>query len=211
MTIGAAYQSRRPYADQYLEVVDSYGDRLLRGGHYAYEAGSAVEAETHATVAARSWRGAFDRSSEHFQVAQATRSAAVVATGSTEYLAVPVFRTYARHVYAFHRALVGAALERLLRQPLVRVEGPHTLEVSLCDLGRARILHLLHYVPRRRAPDLDIVEDMIRLREVAIAVRLDLPPEQERKALEVKYVDGYARAVVPEVKGHAIVDCEWTT
>lgn len=218
LPMGVAYRSPWPFDDQYLEAVGAYGERLQRAVHYAYETGAAVEAEPQATVMARSWRGYFDRSSDHFQVAQApwseaTRWAAVVATESTEYLAVPIFRAYAKHGYAFHRDLVGAALERLLPEPLLRAEGPHTLEVTVCDLGRVRILHLLHYVARRRAPDLDIVEDTIPLREVPIAVRLDRQPQQvyvapERKALEFKYMDGYVRAVVPEVNGHAMVVCE---
>jgi len=147
----------------------------------AYETGSAVRARTGATLLARVWRGYFDKDYRHFQVEQtpysaSTDYAAVAQSGNIIYIATPIFRSYARYAYAFYRQLVASAIERLLPNPLVRAEGPSTLQATVTQQGARRIVHLLHYIPERRAPNLDVVEDVIPLFDVKVALRLPQKP-----------------------------------
>src|SRR5205085_8232469 len=64
------------------------------------------------------------------------------------------------------------SLGELLPEPLLRVEAPSTAEVTLLAQeveGESRLVaHLLHYVPQRRADNLDLVEDVIPLHDVPL-------------------------------------------
>lgn len=70
-------------------------------------------------------------------------------------------------------------------------------------------MHLLHYVPQRRA-DIDIVEDVLPLNGVRIGLRLPEPPRSVSlapggEALTWHHDGGYAWAEVERVEGHAHV------
>jgi hypothetical protein len=219
LPVGAVYEGRWKHEAQYLEVLEE-----LRGGlpdmiEKAYETGSAVKASPGTKVLARVWQAYFDRDYRHFQVAQtpysaATDYAAVTASGSILYIATPIFRTYALSGYAFYRKLVGNCLERFLPDPLLRVEGPSTLEATLTDQAGRRIVHLLHYIPQRRAPEVDIVEDVIPLHNVNLAARLEQRPRQvylapQRRDLPFEWAGGYARTVVPTLEGYQMIVFEF--
>ncbi len=183
--------------------------------HEMYETGSAVKVQPGATELARVWGGYFDKDFRHFQVEQTpyhepTGYAAAAQRGRIVYFAVPIFRAYARHGYPVYRQLVGNALRRLLPEPLVKAEVPTTAQVTVTSQRGRQILHVLHYVPERRSPDLDIVEDVIPLHNVGLAARLRQRPAKvylapQREELRCDYRDGYARVTVPIVNGHQMV------
>lgn len=215
LPVGVDYQGRWEHEAQYVEVLDELRHGMPAMVEEAYETGSAVKAQAGTKVLARVWKAYFDRDYRHFQVAQTpysepTEYAAVTATGNVIYIATPIFRTYAQSGYAFYRKLVANCLERLLPEPLVRVEGPSTLEATLTTQGGRRIVHLLHYIPQRRAPEADIVEDVIPLANVKVAVRLERRPGKaylapQKQSLSFEFTGGYARATVPVVEGHQMV------
>jgi hypothetical protein len=91
------------------------------------------------------------------------------------YFAHPLFALY--HQYAPHwaKTLLGAALDLLLPEPLVRAGGPSSALFALnrqSAEGRL-VLHALHYVPERRAERLDIIEDIIPIHDVPVSVRAE--------------------------------------
>jgi hypothetical protein len=205
--LGVDYVSAWPWQTQYAD----FGG----GVQVLYEPGHAVTARPAATVLATSWRPYFDNDYQHFQVEQppfseATEYAAAVTTDNTAYIAAPIFRTYARHGYPVYRDLVAAMLAQLLPDPLVQASGPTTLQVTVTEQPGRRIVHLLHYVPERRAPNQDVVEDVLPVRDVALRVRVPERPSAvylapRRQAVEFDYSSGYARLTVPEVRGHQMV------
>jgi hypothetical protein len=76
-----------------------------------------------------------------------------------------------------------------------------------------RIVHLLNYIPERRAPDLDIVEDVIPLSNVKLRFRMDqilqkvyLAPQ--RKNIDFSYANGYVFTLVPTLIGHQMIGFE---
>jgi hypothetical protein len=81
--------------------------------------------------------------------------------------------------YPVYRQVVAAVLDRLLPDPLVRTSLPTTAEVTVLrqpsgaggNTPERVVCHILHYVPQRRTPDLDLVEDIIPLHNVEVAVR----------------------------------------
>lgn len=209
------YEGPWKHEVQYLEVLDPLARGLPGMVHVAYENGSAVKARPGATVLARIWASYFDRDFRHFQVEQtpfskATDYVAVAASRGLVYVAIPIFRAYARFGYAFYRQLTGNAIARLLPDPLVRATLPSTAQVTVTSQPGRCIVHLLNYVPERRAPDLDIVEDVFTLVNVRIALRSDHSPREvylapQRRPLRFDYVDGYVTTEVPAITGHQMV------
>ena len=72
------------------------------------------------------------------------------------------------------------------------------------------IVHLLQYCPERRATNLDLIEDIVPLRDVEMSIQLKrkparvyLAPQNEKISFEFK--SGRAHVRVPEVRGHAMV------
>jgi methyl coenzyme M reductase beta subunit len=146
LPIGVTYESPWKHDDQYIEVIDAKVNGLPEMIQIAYETGTAVRTTLGGTSLARSWKSYFDKDYEHFQVeqippAQATEYSAAVATSNTVYFATPIFRTYARFGYPFYRDLVGASLSRLLAEPLVSAEGPTTMQATVTEQPKRRIVH----------------------------------------------------------------------
>jgi hypothetical protein len=161
----------------------------------------------------------FNRTWEHFCSHQHTPSsgragyAGVVRRGRCVYFAHPVFTQYGRNAALWCKRMVLNAVELLLPQPLVRVDGPSTLLAALNEQAAERrwVLHLLHYIPERRGSTFDVVEDVIPLREVAVSVRADEPLAGVRcvpggEELTWRAADGRIHFTVPEVRGHQMVE-----
>jgi hypothetical protein len=140
--------------------------------------------------------------------------AVVTQRGQVIYISFPIFESYALNSYSVEKQIVANSIRRLLPNPLIEVKAPSTAEVTLTEQpGGRRVVHILHYPAERRAPDLDIVEDVIPLRDVALALRIEQTPRQvylapQRQNLKFDYRQGYARVVVPEVNGHQMVAFE---
>jgi hypothetical protein len=69
---------------------------------------------------------------------------------------------------------------------------------------------VLHYLPQRRHPGFDTLEEILPLQNVSLAVRTDTPPQSVYLApsgqpLDFATADGRVRVTLPEVRGHAMV------
>jgi hypothetical protein len=79
------------------------------------------------------------------------------------------------------------------------------------------LVHLLHYIPQRRATELEIIEDIIPLHQVKVSLHLPRPARQVllqpggEIPLETWEANGRLEFVVPEVRGHQIVAIEFET
>ncbi len=128
------------------------------------------------------------------------------------YFSHPIFSPYERNAPRWCKRLFLNALDLLLPEPLVRHDGPSTLEVALNEQERdgRRVLHLLHYIPERRGQDFDVIEDVIALHDLGLGVREDrevravtLAPGGE--ALPFGRHDGRVEFVLPRLHGHQMV------
>jgi hypothetical protein len=215
LPLGLTYEGPWKHEAQYLEPLGEFQRGIPAMVHTAYETGSAVKANSGTAVLARVWQAYFDKDFRHFQVEQTPYSAATdyvgaARSGNIIYFAIPLFRTYARSAYAVYRDLVGNALEMLLPKPLVRAELPSTAQVTVTAQPGRRIVHVLHYIAQRRAPNLDVVEDVIPLNQVKLALRSERKPGRvylapQRHDLQANWQDGYAHCVVPVVAGHQMI------
>ncbi|MBV9658053.1 MAG: beta-galactosidase trimerization domain-containing protein [Verrucomicrobia bacterium] len=142
--------------------------------------------------------------------------AAVVENGHCTYVAFPLFTVYAEQGDRVYRQLVAALLTRLLPAPQFHVaNAPTTLVASLMHQENERrwIVHFLHYPASRHIGETALVADVVPLHEVAFDLALPQPPRAvylapEHAPLAHTFADGRVRAIVPEVRGHAMVVLE---
>ena len=139
--------------------------------------------------------------------------------GGVMYLAHPVFTLYARKGAVAYREYAMRALRALLGAPTVEVEGlPSTGRVTLQDQsaeGR-KVLHLVWAPTVKRGgvwdKDIEIVEDLMPLRDVRVAVRPGAPVASARLVPSGQRLDtatdpdGTVRFTVPEFTCHQMVE-----
>jgi hypothetical protein len=108
---------------------------------------------------------------------------------------------------------VRNAVDLLLPERLVTAGLPSSGQATVMrqrDAGDRLIVHLLSYAPERRTPQIDLIEDVVPLRDVALAVRPGFRPARVYEVpgeapLSYEWDGQVARLAVPSVVGHAMV------
>jgi len=214
---GVRLVGEAPYSPDFL-LPGALGAGLPDTPHVMYLRGLAVEPAAGAQVLCPVEKPYFNRTWRHFCSHQHTPAEGpadypgVVRAGSCIYFAHPIFATYDQYAPLWCRSLLGAALDLLLPEPAVRAGGPSTACFTLNSQPdhRRLVLHVLHYIPERRAAQLDIIEDVIPLFDVPVSVRapqgaraVELVPQGE--PLPFTQRDGRLEFTLPRVEGHQMV------
>lgn len=134
----------------------------------------------------------------------------VTRRGRVIYIASPLFTAYKKQAYPVHRDIVGNCVSLLLPDRLVKASLPTNGQVTLLAQRGRLVAHLVYYVWQRRAPDLDIIEDVVPIHNVSLAVRTGRQPAMvytapEREQLEFNFANGVSQCIVPLVRGHQMV------
>ena len=206
-----------PFQTTYIRFGREIDADVPTTDHVMYERGVRVTPSGGATALAKVVEPYFDRSwrhfSSHFQTPpeqKPSKFAAAVARDNVGYIAYPIFGAYARNANVPYRLLVRNLLDRLLSQPLLRVDAPSTAETTVTRQGKRTIVHVLYYSAERRTEKLDIIEDIVPLFDVPMSLKLDRPPKKvylapDGEAIAFEYLAGRVNLRVPEVRGHAMV------
>jgi hypothetical protein len=215
----AVYEGELRYSPDFLQPADSVG--LGNGVYVMYEKGIAVKATEGAEPLATIFEPYFNRTYRHFCSHNHTPpkgtsgQPGALIKGRIAYFSHPVFSTYAQHSMLFHRDLVLRALDRLMPDPLVTVNGPSTLQANVTaqDGEKRIVLHLLHYIPERRGRRLDIVEDVIPLFDLKVSMALEGSPKvtlvPQGTELDTRLESGKLTFNVPRVDGHQMVAIDY--
>ncbi|HQK94468.1 MAG TPA: beta-galactosidase trimerization domain-containing protein [Armatimonadota bacterium] len=124
----------------------------------------------------------------------------------------PLFTSYIVDGQIPVKRFVSNTLARIMSEPLVRAPGmPSFARVNVTAQPHRRMLWVMSYVPERRGDTVDMIEEPIELRDVAVSLRADgrevrsvyLAPD--RQPLTFSLRDGYLHTVVPQVRGYAVV------
>ncbi len=220
--LGVRLIGEAPYSPDFLVPGGEIGASLPATEHVMYLRGLEVAAADGAEVLAGVNAPYFNRTWEHFCSHRHTPSAGraaypgVVATESTVYFAHPVFTQYGDNAPRWCKVLVAGAIDRLLGEPLVRVEGPSTVLAMLNEQAEEQrwVLHLLHYVPERRGGAFDTIEDVIPLYDVKVSVRADREIADVRTAYQGKKLPfekrkGRIELALPKLEGHQMIELKW--
>jgi hypothetical protein len=194
------------------------GQGLPQTEHVMYMRGMEIEAQPGSQVLADLILPYFDRTYKHFCSHRQTPSAgktgspAIVQNGRAIYFAHPIFTQYNQNAPRWCKTLFLNAVAMLLPEPLIRHDGPSTMEVSVSAQAAENrwILHLLHYIPERRSQDVDIIEDVIPLYEIKVSVKAPQTVKAvaripEQKTLTYEQKGDRVEFVVPKLVGHQMI------
>ena len=140
-----------------------------------------------------------------------SKFAAAVLSGRVGYIAYPIFLAFANHGNLPYRMLVQNMIRKLIGEPLLKVQGPSSLEATVMRQPSGRtMVHLLNYCPERRTPKLDIVEDIVPLFDLPLSLKLAKKPKRvylapQETQLDFEYADGRVSVIVPKVEGHQMI------
>lgn len=210
-----------PYSVTYLRFDKSVRGRLPEIDHVFYEPGIRLLPREGDVVLAQVVEPYFERSWQQFcshaqtpPRLECSSFVAGVVRGNRALFALPIFRAYAKHANLPCRQLAAAALERLIPEPLLRLEGPSYLEAVVTDdaLGR-RVVHLLSFLPEKRSRELEMIEEAVPARNVTLDLRINgnakavtLQPEGEDVAFTSS--DGRTLVSLDWVEGHQMLVVE---
>jgi hypothetical protein len=137
---------------------------------------------------------------------------AVTLKGRIAHISHAVFRGYHEAAPVPLRQIVANLLKRLLPEPAARADAlPSFARLTVTRQANRHMLHVLAYVPERRGPNIDMIEEPIELRDVCVSLRLDgatptrvveAPSEQ---ALPYDISNGYVTTTIPVVNGYTMV------
>ncbi|HEV2122269.1 MAG TPA: alpha-amylase family protein, partial [Chloroflexota bacterium] len=194
--------------------------------HVVYEPGWTVEAEPGAERLASVVPPYFNRDHLHFMSHAQTppavapgadlppqSSPAVTRRGGVAYIAFPLCRAYRRSGNQVYRTLLLSAIDLLNPKHMVRAGIPSSGQVTLLRQSRAGgrlVAHLLYYVAERRTPQIDIIEDVVPLRDVPLSVETGFQPMRVYEApsgqtLNFQWDGDMATVQLPLLQGHAMV------
>jgi len=219
-TLGVTWEGPSPYAPEFLHLEPELAAVAPPLDYVVYERGERVRALPGAEVLARVGEPYFNRtpftytSHQHSPIARVTDVPAITRRGKVAYCAYPLFRAYKLHGNQIYKQVIAGLLASLLPDPLLKVEAPSTAEATVLRQevgGETRLVaHLLHYVPQRRTPSLDLVEDVIPLYDVGLAVKAPSRPRRAYLApqgtdLPLQWDGVYASCRVPKLEGHQLI------
>ncbi|MBS1251682.1 MAG: hypothetical protein MAG451_00715 [Anaerolineales bacterium] len=203
---------------EYILPEGEIGQGLPETEHAMYMKGLEVEAEPGSEVLADKILSYFDRTYRHFCSHRQTPSSGqvgnpgIVQSGRAIYFAHPIFTQYNQNAPRWCKALFLNTLDILLPAPLVRHEGPSTLQVTVNEqpVENRWVVHLLHYVPERRGEDFDVIEDVIPLYDVKVSVRVprevtEVAGVPERQPLNFQQNGDRVEFVLPQLAGHQMI------
>lgn len=140
---------------------------------------------------------------------------ALIQHGKVIFAAHPLDRMYHWHGAPPHRDLFAAALKRIHTTPSLEVELPSAGRVNLlhqADKNRY-IAHLLYAAPHYRGK-LELIEDLVELRDVPVVLRVPKDVKSARLVpgdvqMQLEREKGAYRVTVPEFTMHCAVVFEY--
>lgn len=216
--LGVAYCGETSFSPEY--IVPRFPLAHWETAAFAIYSSMQEIAATHGTVLADRQDPFFNRDLQHFcshQHAPTTEEnagPAMVGTDQTVYLAFPAFRCYAEQGQTVLREIVLHGLRLLITPTLITNLPAQGVQTVMRQPSEGRqIIHLLYVSPVKRGQGIEVIEDILPLRDVTIALRLAQSPRRVYLApqgtdLPWNVEDGVLRATVPEMRGHQMVVVE---
>ena len=217
-SLGVEFVDDAPFSPDFIVPKGGVGKGLPAVEHVMYRKGLLVKVAKGAKTLSSTKVPYFNRTWDHYCSHRHTPSSgkkgypAIVENGNCIYFAHPVFEEYAEYATLWTKTLVLNALAMLLDAPTLTHDGPSTL-VTAVNRQKAEnrlVVHLLHYIPERRA-DFDIIEDVIPLHDLGMSVKAPKKVKSVRcqpsgQELDFEIVDGRAVFTLPKLVGHELIE-----
>ncbi|MFW6279174.1 MAG: alpha-amylase family protein [Bacillota bacterium] len=223
--LGVELVGPAPYSPDFLVPRGEIGIGLPQTEHVMYKQGLEVKARPEAEILAETYIPYFNREWNHFCSHSHTPSAGksgypgIVQHNQAIYFAHPIFTQYRTKAPLWCKKMFLHALNLLLDEPLVQHEGPSSLMVTLNEQEEENrwFLHCLHYIPERRAEEIDIIEDVIPLSDTFVSLKVpagkivaELKLVPENTPIDYKVKRGRVEFEIPEIKGHQMLEISFS-
>jgi hypothetical protein len=222
---GNLVRGREYPRNEYIEYIrprDGFAEEIPHTEHAMYMRGVAIEVEGDTEVLADTVSSYFDRDYKRFCSHRQTPSSgqvvhpAVIQKGNIIYFSHPIFSQYQTKAPKWVKQLFASAVDRLLPDPLVRVQAPTSLLVMVNKQSHLQryVVHLLFYIPERRCEAYDVVEDVVPLHDVPVSIKLPEDVTSVRivpdgRPLSYEKQQGRLAFVVPHMRGHCMVELSY--
>jgi hypothetical protein len=210
-----------PYKPSYLELGRRLGKGLPATRYVLYEGAAQVRPARGAEALGRLCTTYFNRAHDHFcshnqtPDDKLTSHPIFVQKGKHGYLSPAIFTGYRQHAVPLYKEVVRRALETLLPEPLVLAKAPSSMEISLHRQTKPKrlVVHLVNFQPQRRHVDVEWIDELYPVRDIALRVRTAREPSAvylapSRRELPFVMNGKYAELTVPEVHAHELVVLE---
>jgi hypothetical protein len=126
--------------------------------------------------------------------------------GQVLYIALPFFKAYFDHQNPSQAWLFLDLLDRVLPDPLVKVDTRAQVELSVMRRGADLVIHLVNHSGRERLGNYwyPVTEYIPEIRDIAVSIRaprgsLAVQCVPDQTALPTQLRDGYLHAIVPRL------------
>jgi hypothetical protein len=209
-----------PWNPSFLKATGALAREISDRVITIYRPGAALRARKGAQVLARLHQpyfnnGEWDGRHEYVYIPpdKDTGRPALARCGNLFHFSFPVFAGYYHDAVLEFKHLVRHCLDQLLPRPMVQAPAlPSFGQVTVTTQPGRCLVHLLTYLPEKRGPAIEIIEEPIVVRDIALALRRDLLPRVKRvylaparQELALQEEAGYLRVTVPEVAGYQMV------
>ncbi|WP_099352547.1 alpha-amylase family protein [Fredinandcohnia onubensis] len=219
-SLGVELVGEAPFSPDFLVPRGTLGKGLPETEHVMYQKGLQVRVLEGTEVLVETKVPYFNRTEEQFcshlhtPSSEETGYPGVVRKGSSIYFMHPIFSQYNQYAPHWCKQLFLNALEQLLPEPLIKHNGPSTMQVTINEQENNGVIHLLHYIPERRSEKLDIVEDVIPLYQIDLSVHLPkkitgIRCVPENISLNFTEKDGRINFSVPKIEGHQMIELQY--
>lgn len=208
------FDGEEDMAPTYWRTTPAFWPEACASDRVFYESGLRAQGGAGTEVLVERVLPYFKRTDAHFMshlqsppVRNADRFPAVISGEGFVYFADPVFAAYRRHGSGFHRDVVERVLYQRAGAPLVGAGLPRTV---LC-LPRRRfndlIVTLLHYIPMRKALDIDTIEEASHFAGEVLRLR-DLRPGITARCFGGNMLEQAddSTFMLPQAKGRLLIE-----
>lgn len=120
---------------------------------------------------------------------------------------------YKKHQSAKLRDFIASLVRPLLLNPVVEVSGSHLVHVVLNRQGNRLAVNLINTGGRHADPQVFTYDEVPSLTNLTVRLRTDRKPtrivqQPENKALPIRYANGIATVIVPELAVHSVLIVE---
>ena len=144
-------------------------------------------------------------------------SVAATVTGHGRGQIAAVYGSFGRVFVDCHhpvlRYFLGDLMQRLYPEPLVTVDGPPCVDISIRRRGGQLLIHLANTANMQVSPRHTVIDFVPAMGPIGLTIRLPQAPEQVRLAppdtpLETRWENGLLHVTVPEMAMHSVVVIE---
>jgi hypothetical protein len=215
---GVEYKGDDPFDPAYLQCMPGVLEDMPDMPVTLYERGTSIAAKPGtkvlATIVAPYYNDMFDgrHGFRYTPPDQDTGRPAVTLNGRVAHASHPIFRTYFTSGSVPMRDMIGALLDQLLPEPIIRApDAPSFSRVTVTSQKRRRMVYVLAYLPESRGAGVNMIEEPLDLLDFTVSLRLDgrVPREAYlapgREELDFTVNGNYATVTIPRVCGWSVV------